>query len=230
MTFAQLQARLYKSVQRDDLLATNDPDENYGTYINDALLEIQRRRNWSQMKSLPTNVTITSGNASVVLPSTFKTFQNLRPPVHIVLPPDPVLGSTLRPVDVTWAEFEWRRWWVMGAGMPWTWDLRVWIDGQVSNGVTPCTATLNMAQQAGEDLTFQLKYYKFLPFLTADGDTSPIEVARPRLVQLKAKELCFERINDFEAQDQARKMFEAQLVIEARDDATNCVSGQEARM
>ncbi len=219
MTFTQLQARLYKSVQRDDFLVANDADVNYGTFINEAIREIENRKSWSTMKELAV-VIIPAGDSSIELPADFKTLQNLRPPVHLVFN-DPTTGEILQPVNVTWAEVEYRRLWVMG-GMPWS--VQTWLDR--SDDV----ATLNIASQAGEDLTFHVRYYKYSPVLSGGSDTSALELRYPRMVMTKAKEIAFEAINDFESQQAAGAAFELLFLRASMQDNQSDVSGREGRM
>lgn len=220
MTYAQLQARLYKTVQRDDFLVANDADINYGTFINEAIRECENRKSWTTMKD-SADVIITSGNKSVNLPTDFKQLQNLRPPVHIILDDPNAGGQILKPVNVTWAEVEYRRLWIMG-GM--AWDVQTWIER------TSSTPTLNIASQASEDLTFRVKYYAYSPVLTADASTNPLELLYPRMVMTKAKEIAFEAINDFEAQEKAALAFEVLFTRASIQDNLSDVSGREGRM
>jgi hypothetical protein len=219
MTFEQLQARLYKTIQRDDFLVANDSVTNYGTFINEAIRECENRKSWTTMKET-SDLVLTSGNRSVALPDGFKSLQNLRPPVHIVLN-DPNTGSVLKPVNVTWQEVEQRRLWIMG-GM--AWDVQTWIER------TSAGCTLNIASQAGEDITFRVKYYKYSDLLVDDGDENALELLYPRVVLTKAKEIAFEAINDFEAQDKAAIAFELLFNTASKQDNWADVAGREGRM
>lgn len=214
MTFTQLQARLYKTIQRDDFLATSDPDTNYGTFINEAIRECENRKSWTLMKQSVDSV-ITAGNSSVDLPADFKALQNLRPPVHLVL------TDILRPVNVTFAEVEYRRLWIM-SGVPW--EVQCWIERSAD------AATLNIGSQASEALTFRVKYYGYSPAMTDDAATNPLELAFPRMVMTKAKEIAFEAINDFEAQAAAAAAFELLFIRASTQDNVSDVSGRETRM
>lgn len=220
MTFTQLQARLYKTIQRDDYLVSADADINYGTFINEAIRECQNRKSWSCMKQ-SADVVITAGNRSVSLPSDFKTLQNLRPPVHLVLNNPDVGGEILRPVNVTWAEVEYRRLWAMGGV---AWEIQCWIER------TGTGTTLNIGSQAGEALTFRVKYYGYSPVLSTGSSTNPLELLYPRLVMTKAKEIAFEQINDFEAQAAAGTAFELMFARTSLQDNSSDVSGREGRM
>lgn len=219
MTFEQLQARLYKTIQRDDYLVANSADVNYGTFVNEAIRECENRKSWSTMKA-KSDVIITSGNRSVDLPDGFKELQNLRPPVHIVLL-DPNTGSVLKPVNVSWEEVELRRLWIMG-GM--AWDVQTWLE-RTSAGVT-----LNIASQAGENLTFRVKYYKYSDVLSGADDENALELLYPRMVLTKAKEIAFEAINDFEAQEKLGLAFEILFTRAAIQDNRSDVTGREARL
>ncbi len=219
MTFAQSQARLYKTIQRDDFLVANDPDINYGTFINEAIRECENRKSWSTMKA-SVDVVINSGDRSTELPENFKELQNLRPPVHVVLN-DPNTGDVLKPVNVSWENVELRRLWMMG-GM--AWDVQTWIER--TSGV----CTLNIASQAGEVLTFRVKYYGYSPALVEDADESALEVLYPRVIMTKAKEIAFEAVNDFDAQAAAHAAFEELFLRASTQDNRSDVSGREARM
>lgn len=219
MTYAELQSRLYKTIQRDDFLVANSADVNYGTFTNEAIRECENRKSWSTMKAT-SDVVIPSGDRSVALPDGFKALQNLRPPVHIVLT-DPNTGAVLKPVNVSWQEVELRRLWIMG-GM--AWSVQTWIER------TAADCTLNIASLAGENLTFRVKYYKYSDPMTADGDTNALELLYPRMVLTKAKEIAFEAINDFEAQEKAAMAFEILFTHASKQDNWSDVAGREARM
>ncbi len=221
MTFAQMKTRLYKSVQRDDYLVANSADVNYGTFINDAVREIENRKSWTTMKQTA-DVVIASGDQSVDLPERFKSLQNLRPPVHVVLN-DPNIGQNiLKPVNVTWSEVEYRRLWMMG-GM--AWDVQTWIE---RTGLMDCT--LNIASIAGTNLTFRVKFYQYSAPLSGDSDESLLEQLYPRMVMMKAKEIAFEAINDFDALNEAVKQFEILFTHASRTDNYADVAGREGRM
>lgn len=220
MNFLQLQARLYKTIQRDDFLSSNDASVNYGTFINEAIQECGNRKNWTVMKAT-TDLVITAGTSAVELPTDFKALQNLRPPLHIVFNDPNAGGEILKPVNVTWAEVEYRRLWLVG-GL--AWDVQTWIER------TSTTPILNIASQAGEDLTFRLKYYAYMPVLASDQATNPLELKYPRMVMAKAKEIAFEAINDWEAMAAAGAVFEQLFVRASTQDNIDDVSGREARM
>ncbi len=219
MNFEQLQARLYKTIQRDDFLAANDATTNYGAFINEAIREVENRKSWSTMKG-SVDLVMTSGTKTVDLPDNFKELQNLRPPVHIILN-DPNTGAVLKPVNVSWENVEVRRLWMMG-GM--AWDVQTWIERTAA----PCT--LNIASQAGEDLTFRVKYYGYSAPLVADDDESVLEALYPRVIMMKAKEIAFEAVNDFDAQGAAHAAFEELFLRASAQDNRSDVSGREARM
>lgn len=227
MTFEQLQARLYKTVQRDDFLVANDADTNYGTFINEAIRECENRKSWTTMKRTG-DFTILSGDSSVALPITFKEFQNVRPPVHIILDDPSAGGEILKPVNVTWAEQELRRLFINGGNV---WDVQTWLE-RGSNGAVPPLPeiTLNIASQAGEDLDFRIKYYAYSAELSGDEDESALANLYPRMVLMKAKEIAFEAINDYEALAPTSEQFELLFIRASMQDNRSDVAGREGRM
>jgi len=225
MTFVQLQSRLYKSVQRDDYLVANSPETNYGTFINEALRGCQNRKNWTFMKET-VDLTILASQSDVDLPEDFKAFQNLRPPVHIVLTDPATNFPVLRPVNVTWAEQELRRAWMMGSvgvGTV-TWDLQCFTDR------TSGTTKLSIVTPAGSDIIFRVKYYGYLPALVEDSDTSILVDRYQSMVIAKAKEIAFEQINDYDARNNSEGEFEKKFMEASKQDNYDDVSGREGRM
>lgn len=226
MTFAKMQERLYKSVQRDDYLATNSPDVNYGTFINEAIREIENRKSFATMKKTGDFI-ISAGDTSVELPVLFKTLQNLRPPVHVVFEGSGQ-GELLKPVNVSWAEVEYRRLWASGGRV---WNVQTWIE-RGNSGTVPASTlcTLNIASQASEDITFRVKYYAYSAPLAGNDDESLLEQLYPRMVMTKAKEIAFDAVNDSEAFASAAAKFEILFTRASIADNYADVSGREGRM
>jgi hypothetical protein len=216
MNFSEFQTRLYKQIQRDDLLA----DDRYKVFINDALQEIQKRRSFALMKKTA-DVVIANGTKNGVLPVDFKEFQNVRPPIQIVLN-DPSTGQeVLKPVDVVFELQETNRVWNFG-GLVWT----VRIIALDDSG----TKSIEIIVPAAEDLTFRTRYYRYLPALVADGDTSPFIDLYPQMVLWKAKEIAFGEINDFIAEKEAQMKFEEKFLRATQQDAFSSNAGLALRM
>jgi len=216
-TYKGMQDRLYRQVQRADLLA----DGMYGVFINEALREIQNRRSWSVMKNT-VDIHIPNGSATVSdFPTDFKEFQNLRPPMSIVLTDPSTDSEVLKPIDVVDELQELRRVWNFG-GLVWT--LRVIADQNTG------TTSVSIIVPAAEDLTLRMKYYRYLPLLTGDNDTNWFLQNFPRVVWSKAKANAFYEINDTKAEDDAGREFESELQRAMRQDAWSAVAGMSARM
>ena len=220
MTFSKLQDRLYKNIQRDDFLVANSPDLNYGTFINDGLQEIQKRRSWSYMKK-SVDLTIASGQNEIALPDDFKELQNVHSPVNVVLTDPNVTGDVLKPVEVVYEEDELRRVWAFG-GLVWT--VRTFLE-RFGN-----SAKLRIVVPAAEDIKFRVKYFGYLPALSDDSDESVLEVTYPRMVLAKSKAVAFFEINDGEAESASNTEFEKQFAAAAIQDSRSDVSGRETRM
>ena len=220
MTKTELIELIDIGVLRYDLVA------KYPTFLNLALREIQNLRSWSFMKKRDI-FPITSGTSVLTLPANFKELQNLRPPVHIRLS-DPSFGTFVyKPVTVVTENQERARIWSFGAV---TWDARLSLKKEGT------TATLELVDLASEDLNFEVKYYQYLPDLTADSDESSIANAYPWMVVTKAKEHAFRAINDFTMVEAMREEFmsadgKGGLFREAvRQDSRVDIAGLDTRM
>lgn len=208
MDFADLKRWVEKGVQRADL------DDDYGDFVNEALKEIQRRRSWTAMKDKETLV-ISSGDKTAAFPEDFKELQRERNPVNLV-----TVDGGLAPVDVVFEEQEVRRLWAM-SGTTFTTRAYLYRDG--------AGTVLGLVAPAAEDLTFQVKVYKFLPALSGDGDENPLTVEFPWMIIEKAKALALMSINDPQS-EVSETAFEKKYAEAARRDAYSDVSGLTLRM
>jgi len=215
MTFAEIVARVRKGVQRDDLV------DEYPDFVNEALMEIQQKRSWSFMKTTLEPLTLLAGDKTVALPADFKEFQNIRPPVHLILEdPAQPLNSIYKPIEVVYEHEEQRRVWSFG-GLVWT--MRLFMER------VGTTATLGMVVPAEEDINLRVKYFAYLPALVNDNDTSPFIDAFPHMVLSAAKQNAFSTIND-PFKDQMEADFQARFADAVRQDAYSEVAGRELRM
>lgn len=218
MNFAQFKTRLGLGVQRDDRASS------YGDYVNEALREIQNRRSWTVMKkTTPTSgvglITIGpgSGNNTVSLPSDFKELQK-RSPVHYITDE----GNFIPAEVVTEAE-QIRRVWAFNGTPVTTWPPRVFYERNASGAV------LGIIEPTTQAMNFRVKYYAYLPDLSADSDTSPFITLYPKMVIAKAKAIAFSEIND-EAAAGFENEFEKKWIEAVRQDAFSEVSGRELRL
>lgn len=209
MTFAELKRWVEKGVQRADL------DDDYGTFVNEALREIQQRRSWSAMKD-KTTVTIPSGSYTVTLPANFKELQHVRNPVNLVL-----TDGGLAPIDVVFEEAELKRAWQMGSMAIWTTRAYLYRD--------ETGTVLGLVGQVAEDLDFQVKYFGFLDELVEDADTNQLTTLFPWMIIEKAKALALMALNDPQATE-SEGNFEKKYAEATRRDAYSEVSGLTLRM
>ena len=218
MTFLDMQNAVKQGVLRNDL--------SYDQFINSALREIQQRRSWSFMRTRQT-ITLPAGQTSVALPSNFKELQNVRPCIMLAIPDPSIPGApVLKPVDVTYEQDETRRVWNWSASAP---SIRVFIQDEEDPVTFAPIKTINIAIAVLEDMPFVVRYYRFLPDLVNDTDTSPFIDNYPEMVELKAKVKAFNRIND-PAAGTAEQIFGEQFGLASRQDAYKDVSGKENRM
>jgi hypothetical protein len=220
MTFAELQAAVKQGVLRNDL--------SYDTLVNAALREIQNRRSWSFMRTRAM-VTLPAGQTSVALPADYKELQNVRPAVTLAIQ-DPAVpgGAVAKPVNVVTESQQVRS--------AWNFDLTLFplmtvFITQESSQTTPGTLinTLGIVIPGTQDLVFNVRYYRFLPDLVADGDSNQFTIQYPEMVELKAKTKAFNRIND-PAAGQTEQLFGEQFLVAVRQDAYKDTTGRENRM
>ena len=210
--FAQFKDQLHARVLRDDLSA------NYGDYINQALREIQNRRSWTFMKNTVQPVTIppSDGNATADLPADFKELQR-RTAVEFIADD----GGYI-PAELVTEEQQIFRIWAFGGTPITTWPPRVFL-------LRESTAKLGMIEPLIEPFSFRVKYFRFLPDLVNDTDTSPFIDAYPRMVFSKARAIAFDDINDPIAESH-EEMFEKKLREAIAYDAHGEYAGVTTRM
>jgi hypothetical protein len=210
-TFAQFKARLASGVQRSDLASS------YGLFINEALREIQNRRSWTCMKvDASVSIATGTGRETAALPAAFKEFQR-RTAVEYVAD-----DGGFVPADVVTEEQQIYRIWAFGGTPMYTWPPRVFFLHQPA-------ATLGVLEPLSQALNFRVRYYGYLPDLSADGDTSPLINAYPQMVLAKAKAIAFTEIVDPVAA-QFEELFEKKLAEAVRQDAYSEVSGRITRL
>ena len=212
-TFAQLKARLHRGVLRDDLV------EDYGSFLNEGLREIQNRRSWTSMKRESDDLTIPtgSGRETVALPADFKELQK-----------DPAVAFVTEdggwvPAEVVTEEQQIYRLWIFGGTPICTWPPRLFIERRATETV------LGVLEALSQPLAIRVKYYAYLPDLSADTDTSALADLYPNMVLAKARAIALSQINDREA-DNAELEFEKKLADAIRQDAYSEVVGRVNRM
>lgn len=221
ISFAALKTRLNGSVLRADLAAS------LGDFINEALREIQNRRSWTCMKK-NVNVSIApgaitdegpdlEGSQTVALPADFKELQK-RPAVHYIAD-----DGGFIPADLVTEEEQIHRIWAFGGTPMQTWPPRVFLNLNGNDNV------LGIIEPLSQALNFRVKYYAFLPDLSADADTSPLANSWPKMVLAKAKAIAFSEIND-DIWEKAESEFEKKLTEAIRQEAHAEVQGRETRM
>lgn len=226
MTFLGMRNLVYAGVKRDDLNAS------YGDFVNQAIREIENKRSWTQMKQT-VEVTLLANTFTVNLPADFKEMQNVRPPVHQKLIAggiDPLTGLPIsvdqivwRPVSVVYEHQEIHRIWSFGGLVGY---IRMFLE---KNPDGSGTSILGLEVPAISNLTFRVKYYRYLPNLVNDTDTSPFIDAYPQMVLDKAKEIAFDSINDPYA-DRMAERFTTKFMEAAMQDARSDVTGRAMHM
>jgi len=183
MTFAQLKALLGIAVNRSDLA------NNYGEFVNGGIRTVEDDRSWGCMRT-ESNVTILNGTSSIALPARFKELQKPRGSVNVVL-----ADGSLRPVEVVTEEEDLYRFWSVDATLSPDFRVNLKLNG-IGNG-----GTLNLLGVASENLTFRLKFYQYLPDLSADSDHNWFTDEQWEMVLAAAKFTAFELINDSQKED-----------------------------
>jgi len=212
LTFAQWKVRLAKAVLRDDLA------DDYGTFLNEALLKIQQKRSWLAMRTSADLVIPTgAGRETIALPAGFKELQKRQAVQYLAD------GGGFIPADVVTEEQQIYRVWAFGGTPLTTWPPRIFLERQATGSV------LGVIEPLSQVLNIRVKYFQFLPELVTDSATSPIADAYPGMVLAKAKVVAFTEINDpiaaaFETE------FDKQFAEAARQEAYSEVVGRETRM
>lgn len=222
MTYGDLLLMLQSDVNRADKEVVF-----YPLWINRALRKIQTDCSFSFMRTRA-DVALTAGNASALLPSTYK---ELTPELYPVTVVDPSLVGPFAelPCELTSREkiLSYRASTFVPAlpanvrgrlnGLP------VWVENTASGW------TLNLIDALTQDVTFRVSHYGFLPDLAAETDTNALLTNYPDLVENKVKAIAFTSINDPVA-----AMFEgnaAKLMQEAvLDDKRRGWNGRPLRM
>lgn len=216
LTFLDLKTRLARSILRNDLA----PD--YGEFINEALREIQNRKSFVFMRADPVEVVVPASadlsGQEVDLPADFKE----------LLKKDAVFfvgdANVLSPAEVVFKQQQIARVAAFGGSPAPSWPPRVYFE-RYSEG-----AVLGILEPVSSPLTLLVNYYKYLPALAADTDTSALVDAYPKLVLAKAKAIAFSEVNDYDAAGGAEVEFEKKLGEAIRQDAYSEVVGRTLHM
>lgn len=193
-------------------------DALYGAipgFVNDTLRDIQQRRSWLCMRATE-SVTISSGTSSANLNSLFK---EPRGGKHSLRGLDSSTGSYIPWELLARQELEDLN--VIGLGAA---ERRAYID--FGSGVQ----TLNLPENAAEDLTFELQSYRFLADLSDDSDTNYFTTNYPQLVLEGVKARLLAADDDTQRADLAEIRFAQQFTSASRDDAYRQVAGRNIRM
>jgi hypothetical protein len=209
MDFADIKARISRGVQRADLAAS------YGDYVNEALREIQNRRSWTDMK-FTVNVALPASDNenTVTIASDFKELQKT-PAVYFVTD-----DGGLIPAETVFESQQIYRVWVFWGTPIVTWPPRIFFE---RNGTS---AVIGMVEPRTEDFNFRVDYFRYLPDLVNDTDTSPLLTAYPEMVLAKSKVIAFTDINDEEAMALHEGIYEKKFMEGARKDAYAEVRGR----
>lgn len=232
MTLSDIVARLTKGIMRDDL------EDDYVSIVNEALVEIQRRRSWQCMRAVD-YFTILSGASQVSLltnddseATRFKELTQGKSPVHLQFSQG---GSVLlTPCDVWPREKLLRRQARLisnsllysvysNPSVALRTQVPVYIDWQAGQPV------LNILFPAQSALPFSVSYYGYLPDLAEDSDSNEFTLHYPEMTIAKAKSIAFTVINDPAAED-FEGLFEKKFKEAAAQDAYQAVAGMDLRM
>ena len=208
---------LERSVNRPDMA------DGYADWINQAMRSIYRDHSFLCMRHEVT-VTMESGATSVLLPDDFKELRSERSPIYMV-------GSdgSMLPCDVSRESTERR---LLTANQtiivpenPSTIfrNLPVWIEWGATN------AELYTVYPVSGSTNFRIKYYRFLPDLTADDDKNQITMQYEEMVKAKLSAVAFEELRDPEWQDQEGLYVERRRAAIA-DDAYRAQKGRRTQM
>jgi hypothetical protein len=230
MTFTDIIQRLTIGVLRDDLVST------YPSFINEALVEIQRRRSWQCMKQLdfftiPNNLSAiplaTNDNGAA---TNFKELTLQDSPIHLK-----AQDLVLTPCDVWPLEKVLRRQArLISNSILYSVYMHPDTTRRVSVPVyvqwTGGNPTLNILFAANGALPFQVSYYGYLPDLVVGtNETNEFTLHFPEMVVSKAKAIAFAAINDPMAAD-FEALFEKKFMEAAAKDAYQEIAGLQLRM
>lgn len=229
MTFGDIVQRLTIGLLRDDLASS------YRSFINEALMEIQRRRSWQVMKQLdyftiPNNASLVSlATNDTPTATNFKELTKEKSPVHLR-----ARDLVLTPCDVWTREKVLRRQSrLISNSILYSVYMHPDTTRRISVPVyilwTGGQPTLNILFAANGNLPFQVSYYGYLPDLVNDSDTNEFTAHYPEMVVSKAKAIAFAAINDPVAAD-FEGLFEKKFAEAASKDAYQELAGLELRM
>lgn len=191
MTFRKLIRMLEIAVQRTDL------EELYPDWINQALKGIQRDWSFNCMRH-EADITITTATTFVDMPADFKELQQARPPIFYkfhdtgddrLIPCDVVRQEELVRLDTSllyparYSRIRPFRYYPVYLS---------WNDGQCK---------LHILEEDHEEMDFVIKYYRYLPALSAPDDENGITRDYEEMVKAKVKAIAFEEIGDPQAAD-----------------------------
>lgn len=234
MTVPQIIQRLTIGVMRDDLVPL------FPDFVNEALIEIQRRRSWQIMRTRA-QFTVKTGTSSVSLAvddnsntTNFKELTGDQSPVHLL---NANLDSLQVPCEVWTREKILRRQARLISNSllysvyshPETArrvQIPVWIDMLNEQPV------LNILFNAQDNMPFIVSYYGYLAAPTNDGANTNHNYFTDfysEMVVAKAKSLAFAAIND-PAMADFEGVFEKKFKEAAANDAYHSIAGLFLRM
>lgn len=153
-----------------------------------------------------------------VMPTNFKELQR-RQPVSFVSD-----DGSFVPAEVVYEHQEIFRVWAFGGCPIITWPPRLYMDKRSDKQMV-----LGLLNPIDRQFNIRAKYFKYLPDLVADGDTSPFIDAYPEMVLDKAKAVAFSDIND-ESTALFEGAFERKLLDAIRRDAYSEVVGRDLHL
>lgn len=224
MNLGGLQKALKKAVSRKDL------EYAYKDSINRALRTTQQSYPWTCMEHVQ-EVTMTSGSEFVSMPPDFKELQRGRAPIGLVpatgsgyLPLNLMLGPQLRRLAN-------RQNYHSTGSRSSVWNparpqagMSAWMERQSGKTV------LRLPGPVGEDVTFRVYYYRYLPALEKTTDENYFTIHFPEMILNKAKAELFELINDDERAVMAEKLFDKQRAEAQHSDALTEMAGTRVQM
>lgn len=189
MTFSDLKTMLQQDFNRSDKETVW-----YPIWINRALRKIQTDSSFSFMK-VRSDLTISAGNSSVAMPARFKELTAEQSPVTIV---DPSLSGPLAEVPCEVTSREKMIGYRASTFVP---SRPANVRGRLSGlpvFVEPSSSgwTLNILDQAAENLNFRVSHFEFTADLVNPTDTNYLTVNYPDLVENKIKAIAFQSVND----------------------------------
>lgn len=219
--------RLETGFDRDDL------SDRYRDYINTALHEIYNQRSFQDMRHR-VNIVLPSGQIRVRLPADYKELATERSPISVIdqynntQPCDVLEQHQLERFNARFTGYPYPSYGnVFPASLGLRTRLPVFIDEDDQTKFL--SISTNPQWTAGEDLNFQVTYYRYLPPLLEGTDTNGIVRKYFEMVVDKSKSIAFSDINDPIA-EQFDKAFEKKMEYASKQDAYSRLAGRRLQM